>query len=743
MKKLYADIIINISHEALDRVFGYKVPLSLQGDICVGQQVIVPFGRGNRQQKGFVIGLSDTIDYDERKVKEIIRIEKKSVTMESKMIDLAYWIRKNYGSTMIQALKTVLPVQEKMQQKVHRFLELKIDPVHGRALLDEYFGRHYVAKARLLAVLLDQEHKRISWEEASKKWKISKSTIDRMVKEDVIRVITQYYYRNPNSGDNIIVPALALNKEQQGLIDEFRQDLLTQTYRTYLLYGITGSGKTEVYLSAIEEVIKRGKQAIVLIPEIALTYQTVRRFTQRFGDRVSILNSRLSRGEKYDQWLRAKQGDIDVIIGPRSALFVPFPNLGLIVIDEEHEGSYKSEQMPKYHAREVAIHKAQMEGASVILGSATPSVESYQKALNGTYHLWELTKRAKQAVLPSVYIEDLREELKNGNRSMFSRRLRTLMQDRIQKGEQIMLFLNRRGYAGFVSCRSCGHVMECPHCDVSMTYHKDGSLKCHYCGYETQMPQVCPECGSPYIGAFGLGTQKVEAAIHREFPEVKALRMDMDTTRKKDSHRQILSAFLRGDAQILVGTQMIVKGHDFPNVTLVGVLAADLSLHANDYRAGERTFQLLTQAAGRAGRDKKPGEVVIQTYSPEHYSIVTAAAQDYKEFYRQEIGYRTLMKYPPVWQMLVVFLYGKKEEKVKKISEEMAKVVKKMGVMMIGPAEASFAKINDEYRRVIYIKDPEYQTLVKVKDHLEQWIMKQEIQKEIFINFDFNPMNSY
>jgi len=743
MKKLYADIIINISHEALDRVFGYKVPLSLQGDICVGQQVIVPFGRGNRQQKGFVIGLSDTIDYDERKVKEIIRIEKKSVTMESKMIDLAYWIRKNYGSTMIQALKTVLPVQEKMQQKVHRFLELKIDPVHGRALLDEYFGRHYVAKARLLAVLLDQEHKRISWEEASKKWKISKSTIDRMVKEDVIRVITQYYYRNPNSGDNIIVPAPALNKEQQGLIDEFRQDLLTQTYRTYLLYGITGSGKTEVYLSAIEEVIKRGKQAIVLIPEIALTYQTVRRFTQRFGDRVSILNSRLSRGEKYDQWLRAKQGDIDVIIGPRSALFVPFPNLGLIVIDEEHEGSYKSEQMPKYHAREVAIHKAQMEGASVILGSATPSVESYQKALNGTYHLWELTKRAKQAVLPSVYIEDLREELKNGNRSMFSRRLRTLMQDRIQKGEQIMLFLNRRGYAGFVSCRSCGHVMECPHCDVSMTYHKDGSLKCHYCGYETQMPQVCPECGSPYIGAFGLGTQKVEAAIHREFPEVKALRMDMDTTRKKDSHRQILSAFLRGDAQILVGTQMIVKGHDFPNVTLVGVLAADLSLHANDYRAGERTFQLLTQAAGRAGRDKKPGEVVIQTYSPEHYSIVTAAAQDYKEFYRQEIGYRTLMKYPPVWQMLVVFLYGKKEEKVKKISEEMAKVVKKMGVMMIGPAEASFAKINDEYRRVIYIKDPEYQTLVKVKDHLEQWIMEQQIQKEIFINFDFNPMNSY
>lgn len=741
MENLYADIIINISHEALDRVFGYKVPFSLVSKIRVGQRVVVPFGRGNKEQTGYVVGLSNAIDYDKSKVKEILRIEEDGVSIESRMFSLAYWIRENYGSTMIQALKTVLLVQDKAERKAKKYIELKIDPVHGLALLDEYFGKHYVAKARLLAELLDEQ--KISWELASKKLKISRSTVDSMVKDDVIRVVTEYYFRKPNSVEEGVFPPIPLNDAQQDLVDEFKEDLLKGEHKTYLLHGVTGSGKTEVYLAAIEEVVKRGQQAIVLIPEIALTYQTVKRFTRRFGDRVSILNSRLSKGEKYDQWLRAKEGDLDVIIGPRSALFVPFPNLGLIVIDEEHEGSYKSEQTPKYHAREVAIQKAKMEKASVILGSATPSIESYKNALDGNYRLWELTKRAKEAVLPQVYIEDLREELKCGNRSMFSRRLRDLIEDRLQKGEQIMLFLNRRGYAGFVSCRSCGHVMECPHCDVSMTYHRDGSLKCHYCGYEQQMPKTCPECGSPYIAAFGLGTQKVEAALHKEFPGAKVLRMDMDTTKKKHSHEEILAKFSNGEADILVGTQMIVKGHDFANVTLVGIMAADLSLHSNDYRAGERTFQLLTQAAGRAGRGEKAGEVVIQTYSPEHYSIVTAAKQDYQTFYQQEIGYRSILKYPPEWQMLVIFAAGKNEEQVAQLMEKMAFMIQQMEVMVIGPSEASFAKINDHYRRVIYIKDKDYQTLVQVKNRMEQWLETNDIRKDILINFDFNPMNSY
>lgn len=740
MENLYAEIIIDISHEALDRVFGYKVPFSLREHIRVGQQVVVPFGRGNKERKGFVVGLSDSIDYDERKVKEILRIEADKVTAESKMIALAYWIRENYGSTMIQALRTVLPVQEKIGRKSDRWIELKIDPVHGPALLEEYFGRHYTAKARLLAALLDQ--KEISWEQASKGLKISKSTVDAMIKEDVIRVVTEYYYRNPNAEEMVIEDPVPLNEEQQALIEQFKEDLLAERYRTYLLHGVTGSGKTEVYLAAIEEVIRRGQQAIVLIPEIALTYQTVQRFTKRFGDRVSILNSRLSKGEKYDQWLRAKEGDVDVIIGPRSALFVPFPNLGLIVIDEEHEGSYKSEQTPKYHARETAIQKAKMEHASVILGSATPSVESYRNALEGTYQLWELTKRAKDALLPKVYIEDLRKELQSGNRSIFSRRLHKLIEDRLAKGEQIMLFLNRRGYAGFVSCRSCGHVMECPHCDVSMTYHREGRLKCHYCGYEQPMPKTCPECGSPLIGTFGLGTQKAEAAVHKEFPEARVLRMDMDTTRRKHSHEEILKAFSKREADILLGTQMIVKGHDYANVTLVGILAADLSLHANDYRAGERTFQLLTQAAGRAGRGRKRGEVVIQTYSPQNYSIQTAASQDYQEFYRQEIGYRTLMKYPPVWQMLVIFLTGEEEKKVENFSRKAADMLKNKEFLVVGPGEATVARVKDQYRQVIYIKDEKYQNLVQAKDEMEQWFGRQD-EKHIFIYFDFNPMSSY
>ena len=741
MEALYADIIINISHEALDRVFGYKVPFSLVSEIRVGQQVVVPFGRSNKEQKGYVVRLSSDIDYDKSKVKEILRIETNHVGVESKMIELAAWIRKNYGSTMIQALKTVLPVQDKVARKAHKHIELCIDSVHGPALLSEYLGKHYVAKARLLAALLD--HQKIPWEMASKDLKIPRSTVEGMERDGILRVVTEYYYRNPGSNAGQKKPPKVLNPQQRRLADEFREDFLQGQRKTYLLHGVTGSGKTEVYLAAIEEVIRQGRQVIVLIPEIALTYQTLTRFTERFGDKVSILNSRLSKGEKYDQWLRAKNGDAEIMIGPRSALFVPFPNLGLIIIDEEHEGSYKSEQTPKYHAREVAIEKARMENASVILGSATPSLESYKNALDGRYRLWELTKRAKEAVMPQVYIEDLREELKCGNRSMFSCRLKSLMEERLNRGEQIMLFLNRRGYAGFVSCRSCGHVIECPHCDVSMTYHRDGTLRCHYCGYEQPMVQRCPECGSPYVAAFGLGTQKVEAALYREFPKARVLRMDMDTTRKKHSHEEILSAFSNGEADILVGTQMSVKGHDFANVTLVGILAADLSLHANDYRAGERTFQLLTQAAGRAGRGEKTGEVVIQTYSPEHYSIVTAAKQDYHAFYKEEISYRTMLQYPPVWQMLVVFLSGEDNARVKALAGTMAEMVRHMDLMVIGPSEASFGKINDQYRWVIYIKNKNYDTLVQAKDRLEEWIDQNNIRKNVLVNFDFNPMNSY
>ena len=432
-----------------------------------------------------------------------------------------------------------------------------------------------------------------------------------------------------------------------------------------------------------------------------------------------------------------------------SALFTPFPNLGVIIIDEEHEAAYKSETVPRYHARETAIARAQMCGARVVLGSATPSVESYDRAKQGQYRLFEMKERVSARPLPSVYTVDLREELRNGNRSIFSDKLRELITDRLEKKEQIMLFINRRGVAGFVSCRSCGEVIKCPHCDVSLNLHNNGKLVCHYCGYEQPMVKECPSCGSPYIGGFKAGTQKIEEMVKRQFPTARVLRMDLDTTRKKGGYEEILSAFANGEADILIGTQMIVKGHDFPNVTLVGVLAADLSLHISDYRAAERTFQLLTQAAGRAGRGHRQGEVVIQTYQPEHYSVVTAAEQDYEAFFEQEIFLREMMHYPPKWHMLVIHAAGAQEMLVKQAQDVLKYKIltqsddEKSSLQVIGPADAAVSKINDIYRKMLYAKAADYQKLVSIKNMLEEYIRIDPAFRNVNIQFDFDPMNGF
>lgn len=747
MSKLYADIIINISHEALDKVFQYEVPLPLCEEIFVGTRVVVPFGRWNKEQSGYVVGLSETPDYEEEKIKQIIRISTEGTSLEAKLVQLAYWIRENYGSTMIQALRTVLPAAQKVERKQEKIVRLLLSKEETERVLETARKKNRKAQVRLLEEMKEQPV--LSWEMVAKKLKISKSTLDRLKEQGILEIQKRNLYRNPISFSISKEIPKKLNMEQQRLIDMFAHDFLNKNYKTYLLHGVTGSGKTEVYMAAIETVLAQGKQAIVLIPEIALTYQTVKRFYQRFGNRVSIMNSRLSKGERYDQMLRARDGEVDIMIGPRSALFTPFQNLGLIVIDEEHENSYKSESIPKYHARETAIARAGMEGASVILGSATPSIESYQKAVTGEFVLWELTKRANPGSrMANVYIEDLREELKSGNRSLFSRRLKAMMEDRLEKGQQIMLFLNRRGYAGFVSCRSCGHVMKCPHCDVSLTDHRGGRLVCHYCGYQVPMPKVCPECQSPYIGTFGTGTQKVEVMVNKEFPQAKVLRMDMDTTRKKNSYEEILSAFSNGEADILIGTQMIVKGHDFSNTTLVGILAADMSLYANDFRASERTFQLLTQAAGRAGRGALAGDVVIQTYHPEHYSIVTAAAQDYHQFYEQEIAYREFLQYPPVYQMMVVFIGCDQLDIGQAAANMLGKELRRQtadldGYWVIGPSQATITKVKDVYRHVIYVKHKDYEALTRMKDLLEHYMEDKGIFEKAVVSFDFNPMIGY
>lgn len=487
----------------------------------------------------------------------------------------------------------------------------------------------------------------------------------------------------------------------------------------------------------------------MLIPEIALTYQTLLRFYKRFGDRVSVLNSSLSEGEKYDQCERARKGEIDVIIGPRSALFVPFEKLGMIVIDEEHEPSYKSETMPRYHARETAEYLASLKGASLVLGSATPSLEAYSRAKKGEYELFTLTRRLTGGRLADVSVVDLRKELREGNRSIFSRKLQELIEDRLSRKEQIMLFLNRRGYAGFVSCRSCGLVMKCPHCDVSLSEHRGGKLMCHYCGYEIQEPKKCPSCGSPYILGFKAGTQQIEDQIRKKFPGARVLRMDADTTRRKGSYEEILSSFAEGEADILLGTQMIVKGHDFPQVTLMGVLAADLSLNDSDYHCGERTFQLLTQAAGRAGRGVREGEVVIQTYRPDHYSITLAATQDYEAFYEEEMGYRELMGYPPAEHLLAILFTSKEERQALEAAEETGRILRSYQEekgsregTIIGPSKAAVSKINDTYRFVIYCKEKDYQKLQLYKDLTETY-RKNLPGNSAFVQFDFDPVNTY
>ncbi len=742
---MFADIIVDITHEKLDRVFCYRIPEQLEGQLKVGTEVVVPFGRGNKETRGYVTGLSGKTDYELSRVKDIIRIADESVAIESRLVALAAWMHDYYGGTMIQALKTVLPIKRKEQPREKRRIRLLLGEEEGKRQLDVYLHKNQKARARLLAALLDQPEQ--EYDLVTKKLNITLTVIRALEEQGILALETEREFRNPVRRRSGKRQEVEYTQEQRNVIETFWGDYKAGIRRTYLLYGVTGSGKTEVYMEMIHRVLQEGRQAIVLIPEIALTYQTVMRFYGRFGDRVSILNSRLSQGERYDQMERVKAGEVDVMIGPRSALFTPFANLGLIVIDEEHEPTYKSEQVPRYHARETAIKRAEMEGASVMLGSATPSLESFYRCRNKAYTLLELKNRTKSLELPDVYTIDMREELRAGNRSILSDRLKEMTAARLERGEQTMLFLNRRGYAGFISCRACGYVVKCPHCDVSLSSHRGGRLVCHYCGHEEPSASACPSCGSTFIGGFRAGTQQIEDIVQKAFPQARVLRMDMDTTREKDGHEKILESFADGEADILIGTQMIVKGHDFPNVTLVGILAADMSLYSNDYRAGERTFQLLTQAAGRAGRGSGGGEVVIQTYSPDHYSIRMAAEQNYEGFYEAEMDYRELMGYPPVEQLLAVLMTGQDEQLLEKaasyLKEYVVRIDRNGRLQVIGPASPYVGKVNDVYRRVLYIKSEEYRLLTEAKNRLEQYIEINRGFQTMRIQFDFNPMNVF
>ena len=740
---MFANIIVDISHEKLDRPFGYIIPKELEDKISVGTAVMIPFGRGNRLISGYVIEITYTAGFDVSKMKPIHSVVENATSVEGELIKLAWWIKENYGSTMNQALKTVIPVKQTVRGIEKKTIVLNLSKEQLEEKIQTYTKKNAKARVRLLNELSNTD--RLSKNLVVDKLNISAGTLKAMEQLGDIIIETDTGYRNPVKKIEQKAYDIILNEQQRQVSEnikktmDFRKD---SKPNIHLIHGITGSGKTEVYIDLIDYTISKGKAVIVLIPEIALTYQTVMRFTRRFGDRVSIINSRLSKGERYDQFERAKNGDVDIMIGPRSALFTPFKNLGLIIIDEEHESAYKSESVPKYHATEVAIKRAKDVGATLVLGSATPSVESYYRAKNGAYKLHVLNKREK-GNLPEVHVVDLREELKNENKSIFSIELQNLIKDRLEKKQQTMLFINRRGYAGFVSCRDCGEAIKCPHCDVTLKLHRNRKLVCHYCGHTENMPTLCPKCGSKYLGGFGIGTQQIETAVKKMFPHAKVLRMDADTTSKKGGHDEILSAFANREADILVGTQMIVKGHDFPGVTLVGVIAADMSLYSSDYCANERTFQLICQAAGRAGRGELPGIAIVQTYSPDNYSIETAGRQNYEEFYEEEIAYRKLMKYPPVSNMVSILLQGREQKQLIEVTNYLVEIIKNYKdkyfkeLFVIGPADPPVGKINDIYRKIIYLKSDSRQGIIQLKNYLEDVINSSQKFKKINIQFDF------
>lgn len=646
MKNKFADIIIEISHEKLDRTFQYRIPDRIADKVKLGSRVLIPFGKADRRIAGYVVGLNDTSVIEESRIKEIDDVLYSDGADRSAevLLQLAAWMKERYGGTMINALRCVLPIKAAVRKT--------------------------------------------------------------KTKEDIVLEKTGTKRVETSPG-------------QRSVIDSFKAAYASGDRTPVLLFGVTGSGKTEVYIDIIEEVVRSGKQAIMLIPEIALTYQTAARFFERFGDRVSYLHSRLSKGERYDRFMKAKNGQIDVMIGPRSALFTPFPDTGIVVMDEEHDSSYLSESMPKYNTREVAEKLCKLTGAAFVMGSATPSVDAFHMAGTGRYRLMRLPERVS-GKLPAVKIIDMRQELSNGNRSMFSEELGCLIADRLKKKEQIMLFLNRRGYAGFVSCRKCGFVYKCPHCDVSLIHHRNGRLICHYCGYSDEMKKTCPSCGSKYIGGMRAGTEQVESALAARFPGVRTLRMDTDTTRKKGDYERILKSFSEHRADILIGTQMIVKGHDFPDVTLVGILAADLSLHISDFRAGERTFELLTQAAGRAGRARDDGLVLIQTYDPENPAVKLAATQDYEAFFEEEASYRELCGYPPFMHMMTVTVLDGDRNAASDFIERAAALSKRDDVFVVGPSDAAISKIKDIYRKCFFVKSTGYDKLITIKDELEK-----------------------
>lgn len=726
---VYAGIVIDSDSIQLDRIFTYKIPEKFQGIIELGFRVKVPFGLGNKLIDGFVLELSDHYD-NINKLKYINDICDEFPVLTLRDIELINTMKNEYLCSYIECIRLFLPkgIMKGVSEK-------KVTTVFAG---NEPTGKFCKENYTLIYNKVLQNNGVFGKNELSKKYNFSLSSINTMIKygfliTDNIKV-SRY---NTKEYDKYAVRKL--NAEQSDAVET----ILYSDKNKFLIHGVTGSGKTEIYMALVRKMMELNKDSIILVPEIALTPQMVERFKGRFGKDIAVFHSRLSDGERYDEWFRVKKGEVKVAIGARSAVFLPFNNLGIIVIDEEHEGSYKSESDPKYNAREIAEMICGFnKKCKIILGSATPSVETYHKASCGEYKLIEINNRADGALMPKVTVVDMREELINNNRSIFSNQLFAAINDRLEKKEQSIIFLNRRGFSTFVSCRKCGYVFKCTNCDISLTYHNEEKmLVCHYCGKRMHLPDVCPKCKSRYVKYFGIGTEKIEQEIRKCFPSSRTLRMDFDTTRKKNSYEKIYEAFKNKEADILIGTQMVAKGLDFPDVTLVGIVAADLSLNMPDFRSGERTFQLITQVSGRAGRGKKQGEVIVQTYNPENSNIMFSVKNDYINFYNEEIRIRECMNYPPFTKILHIVLSSKNENLLIKTSMNLGVLIKKYTddeVNMLGPCPCEISKIKEMFRWQIILKgnfDTNFSQSIKniVYDCVK------DVYNEIRISLDINP----
>ena len=657
---MYAEVIVDISHEAIDKSFSYRIPEDMV--LHVGDPVLVPFGRGKK--KAYVLSIQERVCFPEEKIKDIDSVLDKEFSVEEELLSLAVWMSREYGTGLNQCLKTVIPVKKRVKKR-------------GKP-------------TELL-------------------WKAEEAP-------------------------------LSLTKEQANVLEGIKL-AFSRGEKAALLFGVTGSGKTEVYLKLMEEIIRKGKEVIFLIPEISLSFQTRSRIEKRFPGLVSVLHSKMSQGERAESMEKCRSGEVKILMGPRSALFAPFSNLGLIIMDEEQDRSYKSEQAPRYETRDVIRKRGELSSCPVLFGSATPSVQLFSEVEKGNLPCFCLHNRAVEgSTLPKMQVVDMRKELEEGNRSIFSRVLEGKIQERLDRGEQVMLFMNRRGYAPFVSCRKCGEALRCPHCDVSLNLHKNGILQCHYCGYQTNLPKICPNCKSKYLAAFGTGTEKLESICHSIFPKAGILRMDRDSTGKKGKYEEILQAFSEEKADILLGTQMIVKGHDFPKVTLVGIIAVDQILLDSDFQAGEWAYQLITQVSGRAGRGERAGEVLIQSYQPDHPLLELALKQDYLSFYKEEKNYRKRLSYPPFSVMLAMQCIYTEEAYLDyilgKLMPRVQERIRDGGGETYGPFPATVYKIKDKFRKIIYIKHSNHDIILQLRDYFIQELKQEDKRNLILLQFD-------